>query len=88
MGTINKYHELYVWLWLKTQRYWVRISVRSMLVTEGNVGLHIMCSELFKRMCSAAYFTVHYEEPLKSFDNSREKYRLRASFCRDIAMIV
>ena len=34
------------------------------------------------------YGIVHCKEPLQSFDKSRTKSRLRASFCRDIAMIV
>ena len=38
---------------------------------------------------SAAYGTVHYKEPLKSFEiRVGHESRLRASFCRDIAMIV
>ena len=39
-------------------------------------------------VCSAVYDTVHYKEPFKSFDKSRVQSRLRASFCRDIAMVV
>ena len=39
-------------------------------------------------MCSAVYGTAHWEEPLKSFDNSMAYSRLRPSFCRDIAIPV
>ena len=50
---------------------------------------HIQCSKLFKGMeYSAAYGSVHYKEPLKLINKSRAYSRFRASFCRDIAMIV
>ena len=39
-------------------------------------------------VCCAVYGSVHYKEPLKSFEKSRALSRLRASFCRDIATIV
>ena len=31
----------------------------------------IQCSKLFKGVCSAVNGTVHYKDPLKSFDKSR-----------------
>ena len=39
-------------------------------------------------VCSAVYNTVHYKEPVKSFDQvkSRAWSRRRASFSRDIGM--
>ena len=39
-------------------------------------------------MRSAVDGTVHYKEPLKSFEKSRVLSQIRASFCRDIAMVV
>ena len=41
-------------------------------------------------VCNALYGrpTVHYKEPLKSFNKSRTEFRLRTSFCFAIAVIV
>ena len=39
-------------------------------------------------MRNAVYGTVNHKEPLKSFDKNRVYSRLRASFFRDIVMIV
>ena len=73
--------------------YPVRLWLESLLESRRGqifviVVVHMQCSKLFKGVYSAVYGIVHYEEPLKSFDKSRALSRLRASFCRDIAMIV
>ena len=71
----------------QNSRYWVRIPA-------GSVVCHRGCAytvlQTFQRhvVYSAVYGTVHYKKPLKSFDKSEAQSRLRASFCRDIAMIV
>ena len=52
------------------------------------VVVRMLCSKLFKGLCSVVYGNVHYKEPLKSVDKSGAYSRLRASFYRDIAMLV
>ena len=76
-------------------------SVRLLLETgwESTPGrifvigvVHIQCSKLCKgqtSMCSTVYgSTLYYKKTtLKSINKSRTSIRLRASFCRDFAMI-
>ena len=58
-------------LWLETQRYWVRIPVGSDVCHQSCVSIYTVLQTVRKPgVCSAVYGTVHYEEPLKSFDNS------------------
>ena len=48
-----------------------------------------LCNQIVQMhgVYSATYGTVHYKESFKSFEIEAQS-RLRASFCRDIAMIV
>ena len=71
-------------LWLETHMYWVRIPADQIFEI---VVVH-MQSVQRHGVCSAVYATVHYREPLKSFEKSRAYSRLRALFCRDITIIV
>ena len=50
--------------------------------------VHIECSILFKGLACAYGISVHYKQPLKSFDKKRTVSRLRVSFCRVIVLIV
>ena len=69
-------------------------SCRYIPTQAGSDGCHWGCAytvlQTIQRpgVNSAAYGTVHYKEPLKSFDKSRAKSRHRACFCRDIVIIV
>ena len=69
----------WIWLWLETRGsnrvgFCHRCCAHTVLQTVPIPGV-----------CSAVYGTVHYKEPLKSFDKSRAWSRLLAVFCRDIA---
>ena len=72
-----------IWSWLETEMYWIRIAV-------GSDVCHWGCAStvLQTGVSPAVYGTVYNKEPLKSFDKSSTESRLRASFCRDIAMLV
>ena len=72
---------------LETQRYWIRIRDGSD-VCHRSCAYAVLQTVQMPRVRSVVYDTVHYKEPLKSFDKSRVYFRHRASFCREIAMIV
>ena len=78
-----------VMLWLKSQRYCVRIPAGSDVCHRG---CEYTVFQTVQRLgvCSVVHDTVHCEEPLKSFIKNRPKAlaRLLDSFCRDIAIIV
>ena len=74
-------------LWVENQRYWVRIPVGSDICHRA-CAYTVLQTVQKPGVCSAVYGSVYYKETLKSFENSRALSRLRASFCRHIAMIV
>ena len=71
----------------QTQRYWVRIPVSSN-VCHRSCAYTVLQTVQRPGMCSAVYGSVHYKEPLKTFDKSGACSRLRVSFCRDIAAMI
>ena len=71
-------------LGLVTSGYQVRISVGTDICHRG-CAYTVLQTVQRHGVYGTAYGTVHYKEPLKSFEI---RVGLRASFCRDIAMIV
>ena len=71
-------------LGLVTWGYQVRIPVGRDICHRG-CAYTVLQTVQMHGVYSAAYGTVHYKESLKSFEI---RVGLRASFCRDIAMIV
>ena len=72
---------------LETQRYWIRIRDGSH-VCHRSCAYAVLQTVQMPGVRSVVYGTVHYKEPLKALHKSRVYFRLRASFCREIAMIV
>ena len=57
-------------LWLETQSYWFQILVGSD-VNHRDCAYTVLQTVQRNGVCSDVYITVHYKEPLKSFDKSR-----------------
>ena len=57
-------------LWLETQKYWVRIPAGSDICHRGCAYIVLQAVQR-PGVLSVVYGTVHYKEPLKSFDKSR-----------------
>ena len=72
------------WLGPVTWRYQVRIPVVPDICHRGCAYTVLQTVQRYG-VYSAAYGTVDYKKTLKSFE---ARVGLRASFCRDIAMIV
>ena len=71
-------------LGLVTSGYQVRIPVGTDIFHRGCAYTVLQTVQRHGVYC-VVYSIVHYKEPLKSFEYI---YKSRASFCRDIAMIV
>ena len=83
------YTDLYVAPMAKTLMYWVRVPAGSD-VCQISCAYTLLQFVQMTRVCNVinSRHTVDCKEPLKSFNKSREEFRLRIFFCRDIAMIV
>ena len=59
------------WLWLKNQRYWVRIPAGSDIFYRDCAFTVFQTVQKPGVVLCAVYGTVHYKGPLESFDKSK-----------------